>query len=64
MEAICETMERDVMEFNNARGPQFMVRSDNCVLQVIPKQPPADTVVVQVEGSGTVQLDYRTVKVK
>lgn len=37
-------------EFNGALGPQFMVRSENRVLQVIPKQPPIDTVVVQVEG--------------
>jgi len=55
--AICDTMERDVIEFNNARGPQFMVRSDSHTLQVIPRQPLTDTVVVQVEDVGMVQLD-------
>ena len=49
-------MERDVLEFNGARRAQFMVSSDSRKLQIIPQQPPIDTVVLQLEGAGAVEM--------
>jgi len=55
---IAETIERDVLEFNEARGHQYMVSTTSVLVQVIPKQPPTDLAVIQVDpNTGTVQFD-------
>ncbi len=55
---IARVIERDVLEFNDARGPQYMVSSNSLLVQVIPKQPPTDLAVIQVDPkTGTIQFD-------
>ncbi len=53
---LCDAIASDVIEFNNDRGTQFMVRREGALLQVIPKQPSIDTVLVQVDKHGIVEL--------
>jgi len=53
---LCDAIASDVIEFNEDRGTQFMVRREGALLQVIPKQPSIDTVLVQVDKDGIVEL--------
>ena len=54
---IAGQMESDVLEYNEACGPQFMVSSSgNSLVQVIPKQPPITTAVIQIDDRGVVGL--------
>ena len=53
---LCDAIASDVIEFNDDRGVQFMVRREGALLQVIPKQPSIDTVLVQVDKDGIVEL--------
>ncbi|MGA7462429.1 MAG: hypothetical protein WBW69_19505 [Candidatus Korobacteraceae bacterium] len=53
---LCDAIANDVTEFNDDRGTQFMVRREGALLQVIPKQPSIDTVLVQVDKDGIVEL--------
>jgi hypothetical protein len=47
----------DVLEFNNNSSRQFDVSSDPEFIQMIPKQPPLDTVVLQIDPhTGVMQL--------
>lgn len=39
----------DVLEFNSNHGPQFDASSDSGFIQVIPQQPPLDTVILQID---------------
>jgi hypothetical protein len=42
-------IERDVLEFNEARGTQFIVSPEgNSIVTVIPKQPPMHAAVVEI----------------
>jgi len=55
---ICELITNDVLEFNLDRGPQFMVsKLSPTVIQVIPKQPPTDTAVFEIDPhTGVLQV--------
>ncbi|HZW96392.1 MAG TPA: hypothetical protein VFF64_25835 [Candidatus Eremiobacteraceae bacterium] len=47
----------DVLEFNDNRGPQFDVSSDSESIEMIPRQPPVDTVLLQIDPhTGVMQL--------
>ncbi len=46
---IHEVIMADVLEFNNNSRRQFDFSSDPGFIQVIPKQPPLDTVVLQID---------------
>lgn len=48
-EAIGNAIRRDLAEFNAARGTQFQPMWSDLRIQVIPKQPPFDTVVLEVD---------------
>lgn len=53
--AIAEQIQNDVLEYNEARGPQFMVSSTgNSMVQVIPKQPPLTTAVIEIDREGVI----------
>ena len=50
-------IQSDVWEYNDARGPQFMVSSTgNSRVQVIPKQPPLTTAVVEIDREGVISV--------
>jgi hypothetical protein len=52
---IAGQIEKDVLEYNDARGPQFMVSSTgNSMVQVIPKQPPLTPAVVEIDREGVI----------
>lgn len=55
---VCEQITNDVLEFNLDRGPQFMVsKISSTVIQVIPKQPPTDTAVFEIDPrTGVLQV--------
>ena len=54
---IHEVIMADVLEFNNNSRRQFDFSSDPGFIQVIPKQPPLDTVVLQIDPhTGVMQL--------
>jgi hypothetical protein len=54
---IAEQIQNDVLEFNDARGPQFMVSSNgNSLVQVIPKQPPVATAVIEIDSEGIISV--------
>lgn len=42
-------MRNDLQEFNQARGAQFQPSWGDFRIQVIPKQPPFDTVILEVD---------------
>jgi hypothetical protein len=57
-EKVTKAVERDVLEFNQARGPQYLVSIAPTAVQVIPKQTPMDTTVIQVDQhTGTMRFD-------
>ncbi|MGA2902890.1 MAG: hypothetical protein ABSD98_03605 [Candidatus Korobacteraceae bacterium] len=46
-----------VLEFNDSGGPQFEVSSDPGFIELIPNQPPLDTLVLQIDPhTGVMQL--------
>jgi hypothetical protein len=50
-------IKNDVLEFNHARGPQFQVSWSDWIIQVIPKQEPIDTAVLEIDQkTGTMKL--------
>ncbi len=54
---IHDVIMADVLEFNNNRGPHFDVSSDEGSIQIIPRQPPLDRVVLQIDShTGVMQL--------
>ena len=54
---IAGQIEHDVLEYNDARGRQFMVSStSNSMVQVIPKQPPVTTAVVEIDREGVISV--------
>ena len=54
---IAGQIEHDVLEYNDARGRQFMVSSTgNSMVQVIPKQPPVTTAVVEIDREGVISV--------
>jgi hypothetical protein len=54
--AIYELVTIHVLEFNRDRGPQFMVHTEGDLLRVVPMQLPPDTVVLEVDDGGIIQL--------
>jgi hypothetical protein len=56
---IHDAIMANVLEFNDNRGPQFDVSSDPESIQMIPRQPPLDRVVLQMDPhTGVMQLTY------
>ncbi len=54
---IVQQVQNDVLEYNNARGPQFIVSSTgNSIVQVIPKQPPVTTAVIEIDREGVISV--------
>jgi hypothetical protein len=54
---IAEQIKNDTLEYNDARGPQFMVSSTgNSMVQVIPKQPPVATAVIEIDREGIISV--------
>ncbi len=54
---IHDAIMADVLEFNDNRGPQFDVSSDSESIEMIPRQPPVDTVLLQIDPhTGVMQL--------
>lgn len=54
---ITEQIQSDVLEFNGARGPQFMVStSGNSMVTVIPKQSPLTTAVIEIDRAGVISV--------
>jgi hypothetical protein len=52
-----EIVRNDLADFNDARGAQFQPIWNDFWLQVIPKQPPIDTVILHVdERTGVITL--------
>jgi hypothetical protein len=48
-QCVLEVLKENVLEFNSARGSQFLVsigERDN-IIQIVPKQPPLDTAVIE-----------------
>jgi hypothetical protein len=58
-EAVKQVVEHDVLEYNNARGRQYTIRTESSVLfQVFPSQPPLDSAVFQIDRqTGVIQVD-------
>ena len=54
---VAKIIEAHVLEFNEARGPQYTVSSNETLVQVVPKQPPADLAVFQIDPTGVIQVD-------
>jgi len=56
---IAGQIAHDVLEYNEARGPQFMVSSTgNTMVQVIPKQPPLATAVIEIDRAGVISVTW------
>ncbi len=54
---ILDVIMTDVLEFNESRGPQFEISSDPGFIELIPDQPPLDTLVLQIDPhTGVMQL--------
>lgn len=54
---INEAIRNDLQEFNNSRGAQFQPSWGDFWVRVIPKQPPLDSVVLEIEETtGTIHL--------
>ena len=53
---LSKAVEANVLEFNLARGPQYLIMSNDRLLQVIPKQPPVDLAVFQFDERHTVEV--------
>lgn len=54
---LAQVIEADVLEFNAARGPQYMISSSAILIQIVPKQPPTDLAVFQIDSAGIIQVD-------
>jgi hypothetical protein len=50
-------LERDTLEFNESRKAQYMFSSGEVMIQVIPKQPPMDGAVLEIDPrNGTIRV--------
>ena len=49
-------VEADVVEFNAARGPKYMISSNTELIQVIPKQPSDDLAIFQFDQVGKINV--------
>jgi hypothetical protein len=54
---VAKVIEAHVLEFNEARGPQYTVASHEVSVQIVPKQAPTDLAVFQIDSSGVIQVD-------
>jgi hypothetical protein len=54
---VARIIEAHVLEFNEARGPQYTVSSNDVLVQVVPKQPPTDLAVFYIDPTGVIQVD-------
>jgi hypothetical protein len=54
---VAKVIEAHVLEFNEARGPQYTVSSNEVLVQVVPKQPPTDLAVFYIDPTGVIQVD-------
>jgi hypothetical protein len=56
-ERICDDIRNSLSEFNEARGAQFQPSWGDLRIQVIPKQEPFDTAILEIdEQTGTMAL--------
>lgn len=54
---VAKVIQAHVLEFNEAGGPQYTVSGHEVLVQVVPKQPPTDLAVFNIDPTGVIQVD-------